>query len=134
MFWTTLILKEEKKGVFPLLLPMAVLLPLSLSLGLLQLNLSKLSNQYEWPSEIKSESNLFFSGQDFSSFGKETDFIGKKKGWLNGNQKVERSLPTMNKQIKTAAIQNPRERDLHSYIHTVLHFGDIQVSTVAAHK
>lgn len=38
MFWTMLILKEEKKGVFPLLSAMAVLYAISLSLGLLLLN------------------------------------------------------------------------------------------------
>lgn len=69
MFWTILILKEEEKVVFPLLFAMAVLSSISLSLGLLLLNLSKLSNQCEWPLEIKSENNLFFNGQDFSSFG-----------------------------------------------------------------
>lgn len=97
--------EKRKSGVFPLLFATAVVPSISLSSGLLLLNLPKLSNQYEWPSELQSESNLLFSGQDFSSFRKETGFTGKRKGWLNGSRKAERSLPTTNKQIKTAAMQ-----------------------------
>lgn len=105
MFWTTLILKEEKKGGFPLLFAMAVLLPVSLSLGLyystclsclINMNdLQKLNQKVISFSVVKTSPVL-----ERKPISQE-----KKKGWLNGSQKVERSLPTMYKQIKTAAMQ-----------------------------
>lgn len=37
----------------------------------------------------------------------------KKKGWHNSSQKVERSLPAMNKQIKIAAMQRIPGRGIY---------------------
>lgn len=117
--------RKESQGILSLLFTMAIVTSISLSSGLLLLNLSKLSYQYEWPSEVKSKNNLLYSGQDFSSFRKKTGFTRERKRWLNGSQQVERSLPTTNKQIKTAAMQRIPAR--------AVYFWDIQVSTATAH-